>query len=725
MLTLFNTASRQKEEFHPREAGVVRMYTCGPTVYRYVHLGNLRSYLMADWLRSILEYLRYRVVHVKNITDVGHMRQELLDRGEDKMIAAALAEGKTPAQIAEFYTEAFRQDEAAINIKPASVYPKATEHVPEMIELTKKLVENGIAYQVNGNVYFDVTRYAGYGRLSANLLTSLLEGVRVEADPQKRNQTDFALWKLAEPGRMVKWPSPWGEGFPGWHIECSAMSMKYLGEQLDLHTGGVDNIFPHHEDELAQSEAATGKQFVRYWVHGQHLLADGLKMAKSTGNSYTLSDIVAQGFEPMAFRYLCLTTHYRARLNFTFSSLRAAQKALIRLRRSMWQWQQAGGEPDESESADWWGRFFGAATDDMALPKAVATLWDLMHSPARPATKLAVFLEADKILRLRLTESLAELADQQPPAELVARREAARRVGDYATANRQRDQIERLGFRVQDGKDGGKYIPASLFWQPDRLQDSISSSKDISSRLDEPDQFDFSVTTVARGYLGDVQRFVNSVLDNAGSRKIQLVVVDNGTTDGTGQWLQQKAAADNRLVVVKADHQLGEAEARNVTLKSALGKYVVLADTSVEVTGEPWSQLERALQSGQVGLIGPWGVKTTDLQHFHEVDSQSPAEVDAVELYWIALRRDMLKKAGLLDEKFRFYRNLDLHFSFQVRDLGLKAYADPTLPIVRHEHRWWTELSEVEREKLSHRNFRRFYDHWHHHHHLLVAHSRR
>ena len=265
MLRLFNTLTKRVEPFEPCEAGKAGMYTCGPTVYREVHLGNLRSYLLADWLRRALTVVGgYEVRQVKNITDVGHMRADRLERGEDKVIAAALAEGRTPRQIAEHYTSLFRRDEERLGILPADIFPKATEHVPEMIRLTERLLETGHAYEVDGTVYYDVSSFPGYGRLSGNVGEALRQGVRVEVDPQKRDAADFALWKKAEPGRMLAWPSPWGQGFPGWHVECSAMSTKYLGERFDLHTGGVDNIFPHHEDEIAQSEGAFGAPFVRH-----------------------------------------------------------------------------------------------------------------------------------------------------------------------------------------------------------------------------------------------------------------------------------------------------------------------------------------------------------------------------------------------------------------------------------------------------------------------------
>ena len=332
MLKLYNTLTRRVEPFAPIEPGIVKLYSCGPTVYRYIHIGNLRTFLMADWLRRTLTYQGLAVRHVKNITDVGHMRVEMLDRGEDKLIAQARKEGKTSAEIAAFYTAAFLEDERRLNILPAHVFPKATEHIPEMIAIVAELERKGLAYAAGGNVFFDVRRFPDYGKLSGNQLAGMIQGVRDMADANRRNPEDFPLWKLAEPGREMAWDSPWGRGFPGWHIECSAMAIKHLGRHFDIHTGGVDNLFPHHEDEIAQSEGYTGEKFVNYWLHAQHLLADGQKMAKSTGNAYTRADVEARGFEPLALRYLFATVHYRSRLNFTFSALRAAQIALHRLR---------------------------------------------------------------------------------------------------------------------------------------------------------------------------------------------------------------------------------------------------------------------------------------------------------------------------------------------------------------------------------------------------------
>ncbi len=313
-IRLHNTLTRSVEPVVPVNEGEIRMYTCGPTVYRPVHVGNLRSYLLADWLRRTFELFGHRVIAVKNITDVGHMRQDAVDRGEDKVIAAALAEGKTPTQIAEFYEGAFREDERRLGILPATFYPRATAHVGPMIEIIERLLARDLAYVVDGAVYYAVKRFPDYGRLSGNVGEALRQGVRTEVDPNKRNPADFALWKRAEPDRRaLVWDSPWGPGYPGWHIECSAMSTRYLGERFDVHTGGVDNIFPHHEDEIAQSEGALGHPVVGMWVHGQHLLADGVKMAKSARNTLEVHEIEALGLDPLAFRYRASAGCGRAR----------------------------------------------------------------------------------------------------------------------------------------------------------------------------------------------------------------------------------------------------------------------------------------------------------------------------------------------------------------------------------------------------------------------------
>jgi len=403
-MKIYNTLTRRIEEIVPLEPGNIKMYSCGPTVYRYIHIGNLRTFVMADWLRRTFEYRGLEVIHVKNITDVGHMRQEMVDRGEDKILAQARKEGKTALQIAQFYTDAFHEDERKLNIVPATIFPRATQHIPEMIAIIKGLQEKDVAYEMHGNVYFDIQRFPEYGKLSGNQLENMLAGVREGVVEDRRNPEDFPLWKVAEPGREMAWDSPWGRGFPGWHIECSAMSMKYLGPHFDLHTGGVDNIFPHHEDEIAQSEGYTGQEFVNYWVHAQHLLADGQKMAKSTGNAYTCSEIEARGFDPMALRYFYTTALYRSRLNFTFRALQAAQTSLERLRGLAYQlFLQSDKEhifADEPIDPNFWqGQFLTEVESDLNMPRAMSVVWDMLRAgDYEPTTRVRLLLDFDRIL---------------------------------------------------------------------------------------------------------------------------------------------------------------------------------------------------------------------------------------------------------------------------------------------------------------------------------------
>ena len=321
MLFLHNTLTKKKESFESIHTGKVGIYTCGPTVYGNVHIGNLRSYLTADLLRRVLECLGYEVRHIKNITDVGHLTADDVaqgDTGEDKIEKKARAEKKTPEEIARFYEEYFREAERKMNILPAHAFPRATAHIPDMIRLIETLLDKGFAYEKNGNVFLDVTSFKSYGHLSGNTLDTLKVGARLEEHPDKRHPWDFALWLKAPDGHLMHWTSPWGTGYPGWHIECSAMSIAYLGEQFDIHTGGEDNIFPHHEAEITQSECATGRSpFARFWIHSRHLLVGGEKMSKSKGNLYTLEDIEANGFSAMDLRMAFLSSHYRSQMNFT------------------------------------------------------------------------------------------------------------------------------------------------------------------------------------------------------------------------------------------------------------------------------------------------------------------------------------------------------------------------------------------------------------------------
>ena len=714
MLRLYNTLSKQIEEVRPIEPGVVKMYTCGPTVYRDAHIGNLRSYLMADWIRRALELSDLNVVHIKNITDVGHMRQEVLEQGGDKVIAAARAEGKTPAQIAQFYTDRFLGDELKLNIIPAQEFPKATDHVPEMLEITERLVRRGLAYEVGGNVYYEVGKFGGYGKLSGNIAEGdLLEAVRVEADPLKRDPRDFTLWKAAEAGRELKWPSIWGEGFPGWHIECSAMSIKYLGSRFDIHTGGVDNIFPHHEGEIAQSEGYAGEQVVNIWTHGQHLLADGVKMAKSMGNSFILSDIEAQGIDPLAFRYLCLTAQYDTRLNFTFTSLKAAQRALLRLRNMVWQWsfQTNGSSADAETVSQWQGRFKSLVDDNLNMPGALALMWELAHSDVSPSTKLELLTYFDRVLGLNITNVLGDYAVPSEVVNEISHRSEHRGRQDYARADSIRASLADSGYVVQDSSAATLVRPKTDWEMRQERWHTYSSEVEVPSFMDEDDRVDLTVGIVACNYLNDVRRCVESAFKWLGDRDAEVVVVDNGSSDGTDEWLEGAAAEDKRLRVIHIDHPLGEGSAKRILLKQCLGKTVVMVDTSVEVEGDIFGPIEGALEDETIGVTGPFGLRTTDLHHFHDGEGES-GDMDAMQAYCFAFRRERLNEVGLPRQTFRFYRNLDLDFSFQFKAQGYRIVADARLPVAQHEHRVWSELAEAERDELSRKNYGRFLDRW-------------
>jgi cysteinyl-tRNA synthetase len=713
MLQLYNTLTRSKAPFIPITPGEASIYSCGPTVYRDVHIGNLRTYLLADWLRRALEFDGVRVKHAKNITDVGHMRQELLDRGEDKVVAAALAVGKSPQEIAAEYTQSFLRDEAALQIQPAHVFPKASEHIAGMITMTQHLLERGCAYEVDGNIYFAVARFPAYGELSGNTGESLLEGVRADVDPHKRDPRDFALWKAAEAGRTMKWPSPWGEGFPGWHIECSAMSTHCFGEQFDIHTGGVDNIFPHHEDERAQSEGALGHPVVGYWMHGQHLLVDGLKMAKSTGNVYTLPDLQSRGFEPLAFRYLCATVHYRHRMNFTFQSLRAAAIGLHRLRQEAFQsLQAASGNGAAGES--WERDFREALDDDLDLPRALSITWQLVHSDAPAGVKVRLLQAFDRVLGLNLFPQPAEV-----PATVLAlldERAALLKARDFSAADKLRDRVAAAGFEVRDTRNGAIALP--LFEPPPVRLQGVHASTDVSSRLDESDAVEFSVILTGKDDLAGLRRAAESVLRNAGAHEVERIIVDNASSDGTGDWLSELSRQDARVQAIHCEHDLGTGAARNAGMRAARGRYVLLLDTSVELAGDVFSPLAAALDDDATGLAGAFGVNTDDLREFHDAPS---LDVDAVEGYLMALRRDRLRDVGLMDEKFRFYRHLDLDYSFAFRNRGYRNRTVPDLPLRRHAHTDWERTPPDERDRLSKRNYYRFLKKYGHRQDLLLA----
>ena len=460
-MRLYDSLTREVREIVPLEDRHVRMYTCGPTVYRYAHLGNLRTFLLADLLRRVLEFEDYDVTQVMNITDVGHMTDESSAEAVDKMQLAAGDEGLGPLEIAEKYTEAFLADADAIGIQRASRYPKATEHIPEMLDLTARLIGEGHAYDVDGTVYYDVGSFPAYGQLSGNTLDQLQPGHRdLETAPGKKHHADFSLWKAAGAGRLMKWDSPWGEGFPGWHIECSAMSMKYLGDRFDLHTGGNDLKFPHHEDEIAQSEGAVGHPVVGGWAHGGHLRLSGQKIAKSSGNVVRVPELVERGMDPLSFRWLTFQTRYRSEMDFSWEAMEAADHKVKQIRRRIAEWgaprsvtSAAGGVLDR--------RFREAVADDLDMPQAVVVVSELLSTDEVPeGEKVGLLTTWDQVLGLDLGRVAAE--DWQPSpeiAELVRRRDDARAAKDYAASDELRDQLAAMGLEVMDTAQGTQVRP--------------------------------------------------------------------------------------------------------------------------------------------------------------------------------------------------------------------------------------------------------------------------
>jgi cysteinyl-tRNA synthetase len=460
-LYLYNTLTRRKEVFSPLFPDFVGLYTCGPTVYNFAHIGNLRTFIFEDVLKRVLTYNGFAVKHVMNITDVGHLTGDR-DMGEDKLEKGARREGKSAWEIAAFYTRAFQQDIARLNILEPSVWCRATETIAEQIALIRTLEQKGYTYRTRDGLYFDTARFKDYTKLSHQNLEALQEGARVERNPEKRNMTDFALWKFSPPGvqRQMEWDSPWGVGFPGWHIECSAMSMKYLGDHLDIHCGGADHIDVHHTNEIAQSEAATGKPFFNFWMHGAFLnIAGGKKMAKSDENFLTLeTTFLKKDINPLAYRYATFQTHYRKPMEYSEESIAAAQNGLRHLYNQVRSLQSASQDAGGGLPADFQAKFREAINDDLNMPRVMAVAQELLKSSLSDAEKLAGVLDFDRVLGLGLVS--LDQDDSLPEAlrKLVDRRQAARAAKNWALSDQLRDEIQAMGYVVQDGRDGMQVI---------------------------------------------------------------------------------------------------------------------------------------------------------------------------------------------------------------------------------------------------------------------------
>ena len=452
-MKFYNTLTRKKDEFQPIDGKTVRMYSCGPTVYNYAHIGNLRTYVFMDLLRRALKYEGFKIKGVMNITDVGHLMADS-DDGEDKMAKTAREQNKDPYEIAEYYTSVFFKDFEKLNIGKPEVVCKATDHINEMIDYVVGLCEKGYGYETSDGIYYDIEKFSDYGALSGNSLEDLQAGARIEVNDEKRSPYDFAIWKKAPKEHLMQWPSPWGQGYPGWHIECSAMSKKYLGEVFDIHTGGVDHIPIHHENEIAQSAGLTGKNPAKFWLHGEFMLVDGGKMSKSLGNTYTIEQLEKMGYQPMVFRYFCLNAHYRKKLNFTFETMDSAKTSYERLSQLILKHKNATENLLEEKLNAYIKEFNEDISDDLNIPSALGVLWTMLKEPASKNVYETALL-FDKVFGLSLDKVKEEKAEI--PSEIIEKAEKmqlARKDKDYATADAIRNELSALGYTVKNTKDG-------------------------------------------------------------------------------------------------------------------------------------------------------------------------------------------------------------------------------------------------------------------------------
>ena len=458
-MKLYNTLTRKVEEFIPWEEGIVKMYTCGPTVYSFAHIGNLRTYIMEDILEKTLRFLGYDVTRVMNITDVGHLTSDA-DTGDDKMVKSAKKEHKTVLDIAHFYTEAFFKDTDKLNIKKPDIVSPATDNIDEYIKIISKLLETGYAYKAGGNIYFDTSKLDDYYKLTNHVGEELISGVRdtVEEDENKKNKTDFVLWftKSKFDDQELKWDSPFGKGYPGWHIECTGISLKYLGEHLDIHCGGVDNIFPHHTNEIAQSESYIGHEWCKYWVHGEHLNDTTGKMSKSKGHVLTVSFLESEGFNPLSYRFMVLLSHYRKQLTFSLESLSGAENAYKKLKSRIAN-LKSEGNIDEKLLETYVTKFKECLEDDMNTANAITLLYDVLKLEVNDSTKLAIIKEMDKVLSLDLLKKEEVKIDEEYIMSMIEKRKEAKLNKDYELADSIREELERDGIILKDTREGTIY----------------------------------------------------------------------------------------------------------------------------------------------------------------------------------------------------------------------------------------------------------------------------
>ena len=453
-LYFYNTLTRNKEKFESIKEKEVYMYSCGPTVYKDATIGNMRTNIFQDVLRRVLRYNEYKIKHAMNITDVGHLVSDA-DEGEDKMIKSAKEMKKSPYEIAEYYTKLFFDDLEKLNIETPEIVCKATDHINEMIEYTQKIIENGYGYETSTAIYFDVSKLDKYGLLSGIKLDEQQAGARVEVDKEKRNPYDFALFIKAPENHLMKWESPWGLCYPGWHIECSAMSKKYLGEIFDIHTGGIDLIPTHHENEIAQCKGACNKMPAKYWMHGEYLLIDGGKMSKSLGNVYLLKDIEEKGYDPLVYRLFTYSSSYRNKINFTWDAIDANSKALTKLRNGYRQHLEGKDSIEIEIIENYENEFHKAINDDLNMPLAMSVVWDVIKYPVKSKMLADLLRKFDDVLALRIEK--VEEKDIDIPQEIIEmaeQRKTARQNKDWNESDRLRDIIKEKGYIIKDNKDG-------------------------------------------------------------------------------------------------------------------------------------------------------------------------------------------------------------------------------------------------------------------------------
>jgi len=458
-MNLYNTETRKIEKFIPWEEGIVKMYTCGPTVYSFAHIGNLRTYITEDILEKSLKALDYKVTRVMNITDVGHLSSDA-DTGDDKMVSSAKKENKTVLDIAAFYTEAFFKDAEKLNIKKPEIVSPATENIDEYIKIIERLLETGYAYESNGNIYFDTSKLEDYYKLTNHVSEELISGVRdsVEEDTNKRNKTDFVLWftKSKFEDQELKWESPFGKGYPGWHIECSGISLKYLGEYIDIHCGGVDNIFPHHTNEIAQSESFIGHKWCKYWVHGEHLNDQSGKMSKSKGKTLTVSYLEELGYNPLSYRFMVLQSHYRKQLTFSFDSLDGAENAYKKLRNKVSNLKD-NEEINTNIKDEYINKFKECISNDLNTANAITLIYDVLKSDTNETTKKEIIKFFDTVLSLDLTKKETKEIDELYILEMIEKRNVAKQSKDYATADAIRNELLASGIILKDTREGTTY----------------------------------------------------------------------------------------------------------------------------------------------------------------------------------------------------------------------------------------------------------------------------